>query len=72
MKIALIGGGNMARGLIGGLLGHGANPDLITVSDPIARAAQRCSATLPSAPRTTTPLPQAMQTWWCWPSSRSR
>jgi pyrroline-5-carboxylate reductase len=36
MKIALIGGGNMARGLIGGLLKHGANPALITVSDPIA------------------------------------
>ena len=35
-RIALIGGGNMARGLIGGLLGHGARPDLITVSDPIA------------------------------------
>jgi pyrroline-5-carboxylate reductase len=36
MRIALIGGGNMARGLIGGLLGHGANPALVTVSDPIA------------------------------------
>jgi len=35
-KITLIGGGNMARGLIGGLLGHGANPDMITVSDPVA------------------------------------
>ncbi|MEO8308753.1 MAG: pyrroline-5-carboxylate reductase [Pseudomonadota bacterium] len=35
-KIALIGGGNMARGLIGGLLGHGANPALITVADPLA------------------------------------
>jgi pyrroline-5-carboxylate reductase len=35
-NIALIGGGNMARGLIGGLLGNGANPALITVSDPIA------------------------------------
>jgi pyrroline-5-carboxylate reductase len=35
-KITLIGGGNMARGLIGGLLGHGANPSLITVSDPVA------------------------------------
>jgi pyrroline-5-carboxylate reductase len=36
MKITLIGGGNMARGLIGGLLGQGANPALITVSDPVA------------------------------------
>jgi pyrroline-5-carboxylate reductase len=35
-RIALIGGGNMARGLIGGLLGQGANPALITVSDPLA------------------------------------
>lgn len=36
LKITLIGGGNMARGLIGGLLGQGANPALITVSDPVA------------------------------------
>ncbi len=36
LKITLIGGGNMARGLIGGLLGQGASPALITVSDPIA------------------------------------
>jgi pyrroline-5-carboxylate reductase len=35
-RIALIGGGNMARGLIGGLLGQGTRPDLITVSDPLA------------------------------------
>jgi pyrroline-5-carboxylate reductase len=35
-RIALIGGGNMARGLIGGLLGQGAIPALITVSDPLA------------------------------------
>jgi pyrroline-5-carboxylate reductase len=36
LRIALIGGGNMARGLIGGLLGRGASPALITVSDPLA------------------------------------
>jgi pyrroline-5-carboxylate reductase len=36
LSLALIGGGNMARGLIGGLLGKGANPALITVADPQA------------------------------------
>jgi pyrroline-5-carboxylate reductase len=36
LKIALIGGGNMARGLIGGLLGQGAAHGLITVAEPLA------------------------------------
>jgi pyrroline-5-carboxylate reductase len=36
LKITLIGGGNMARGLIGGLLGHGATAARIIVSDPYA------------------------------------
>jgi pyrroline-5-carboxylate reductase len=36
LKITLIGGGNMARGLIGGLLGHGATAARINVSDPFA------------------------------------
>lgn len=31
-RIALIGGGNMARGLLGGLLGGGADPALLTVT----------------------------------------
>lgn len=34
LSIALIGGGNMARGLIGGLIGKGARPDSIVVSEP--------------------------------------
>lgn len=34
LTIALIGGGNMARGIIGGLLGKGARPSSITVSEP--------------------------------------
>lgn len=34
MAIALVGGGNMARGLIGGLLGAGVPPGHITVADP--------------------------------------
>lgn len=34
LSIALIGGGNMARGIIGGLLGKGARPSSITVSEP--------------------------------------
>ena len=41
LRITLIGGGNMARGLIGGLLGHGATASHICVADPgeAARAA---------------------------------
>jgi pyrroline-5-carboxylate reductase len=41
LQIALIGGGNMARGLIGGLLGKGASAARITVAEPneVARAA---------------------------------
>jgi pyrroline-5-carboxylate reductase len=35
IQIALIGGGNMARGLIGGLLGKGVPADQITVSEPL-------------------------------------
>jgi len=38
LKIALIGGGNMARGLIGGLLGRGATAAGIIVSDPFVAA----------------------------------
>jgi len=34
LRIALIGGGNMARGLLGGLLAHGADPSRIVVADP--------------------------------------
>jgi pyrroline-5-carboxylate reductase len=34
LRIAFIGGGNMARGLIGGLKSKGANPALITVASP--------------------------------------
>jgi pyrroline-5-carboxylate reductase len=36
LRIALIGGGNMARGMIGGLIAKGANPAYITVADPDA------------------------------------
>ena len=36
LQLALIGGGNMARGLIGGLVAKGANPDRITVAEPDA------------------------------------
>lgn len=35
-KITFIGGGNMARSLIGGLVARGAAPESITVTDPIA------------------------------------
>jgi pyrroline-5-carboxylate reductase len=36
LRIAFIGGGNMARGMIGGLIGKGATPACITVSEPDA------------------------------------
>jgi pyrroline-5-carboxylate reductase len=35
LRIAMIGGGNMARGLIGGLIGRGASPAHITVAEPL-------------------------------------
>src|SRR5688572_13263112 len=38
LRIAFIGGGNMARGLIGGLIAKGAAPSRITVSEPDATA----------------------------------
>jgi pyrroline-5-carboxylate reductase len=34
LRITFIGGGNMARGIIGGLLSQGADPDRITVTAP--------------------------------------
>lgn len=41
LRIAFIGGGNMARGLIGGLIARGANPSAICVSEPDAIARDR-------------------------------
>jgi pyrroline-5-carboxylate reductase len=41
LRIAIIGGGNMARGLLGGLIAKGANPAFITVSEPDAAARER-------------------------------
>jgi pyrroline-5-carboxylate reductase len=41
LRIAFIGGGNMARGLIGGLISRGANSSLICVSEPDAIARDR-------------------------------
>jgi len=41
LRIAFIGGGNMARGLIGGLISKGALPASIRVCEPDAGAAQR-------------------------------
>lgn len=40
LSIALIGGGNMARGIIGGLLGKGARASSITVSEPLEASRQ--------------------------------
>lgn len=36
LRIALVGGGNMARGLMGGLIARGANPAYLTVAEPDA------------------------------------
>jgi pyrroline-5-carboxylate reductase len=36
LRLALIGGGNMARGLLGGLIAKGADPAFITVAEPDA------------------------------------
>lgn len=41
LRIAFIGGGNMARGLLGGLIARGALPAHITVSEPDATARDR-------------------------------
>ena len=40
LSIALVGGGNMARGIIGGLLGKGARAASITVSEPLEASRQ--------------------------------
>ena len=40
LSIALIGGGNMARGIIGGLIGKGARASSITVSEPLEASRQ--------------------------------
>jgi pyrroline-5-carboxylate reductase len=41
IRISLIGGGNMARGLIGGLLGSGTDPAQIMVADPDTHSRDR-------------------------------
>lgn len=41
-----IGGGNMARSLIGGMINDGCNPQQIWVADPIAEQRQQLAATL--------------------------
>lgn len=44
MKITFIGGGNMARSLIGGLIEAGTKPGDITASDPITETLQQLTA----------------------------
>ncbi|MDH5834697.1 pyrroline-5-carboxylate reductase [Luteimonas kalidii] len=44
--IAFIGGGNMARSLVGGLVAGGRDPDTIHVADPVASAREALSADL--------------------------
>lgn len=44
MKLAFIGGGNMASALIGGLIARGAKPASICVVEPVAAARRRVAA----------------------------
>ncbi len=44
-RYAFIGGGNMARSLIGGMISDGCNPELIRVSDPSVEQRQQLAAT---------------------------
>jgi pyrroline-5-carboxylate reductase len=44
MKLAFIGGGNMASALIGGLIARGAQPASICVVEPVAAARRRVAA----------------------------
>ena len=44
MKLAFIGGGNMANALIGGLLAQGARPGALSVVEPVAAARRRLGA----------------------------
>jgi len=46
-RLAFIGGGNMARGLIGGLLAQGYQTSQMVVSDPVAQAAQQLTTLFP-------------------------
>jgi pyrroline-5-carboxylate reductase len=46
MKIAFIGGGNMARALLGGLRAKGVKPAALSVVEPLAAARRRLAATL--------------------------
>lgn len=42
--IAFLGGGNMARSLIGGLIANGIDPDRLRVADPLAEAREALAA----------------------------
>lgn len=44
MKLAFIGGGNMASALIGGLLAQGARPGALSVVEPVAAARRKLAA----------------------------
>jgi len=59
LKLSFIGGGNMARSLIGGLIARGASADDIVVADPIA--AQRESLRAQYGIRTTADNTEAVQ-----------
>jgi len=66
LKIALIGGGNMARGLIGGLLGHGATAARIVVSDPYAGGREALERDFGVRTTDDNHAAAATRMWSCW------
>lgn len=46
-RIAFIGGGNMTRAIVGGLIDGGADPAAISIAEPLAYARERLAETFP-------------------------
>ena len=67
-RIAFIGGGNMGRSLIGGLIASGVQAAQIVVADPMpARRRLQSLKAQYDVNRRTTPKPCATPTSWCSP-----
>ena len=70
-RMTFIGGGNMARSLVGGLIGTGADPASIAIAEPRAEAARALwNANSACAPSPTAARPWTAPTSWYWRSSR--